>query len=229
MKRRSITFGAAGAALLGGCGTPAPAVDPASDAPARPARRTPARPGPADYAQALAAWRRPEDINAWIGEHFDYDDDRALDLSESRRAAGAAPPIHEPQAFFLRPSGICVDLARFAVETLAAVAPELKPRYLMLEFSPAMRAGQVLRLHWLAAFERDGALHVFGDSKFPGRIAGPYASLEGFVREYSGLRQREIVSFREAGSFRRRLRTEQRRREPAAGAEGTPAPEALRR
>jgi len=33
-----------------------------------------------------------------------------------------------------------VDLARFAVETLRAVAPETKPRYLMIEFDPVTMA-----------------------------------------------------------------------------------------
>lgn len=204
-----------GAALLAAvlCGSAlATDADPAADAPA--ARTQPPQPQPAfaSWAQALAAWRGPDDVNGWIAARFEYDNDRAMRLSESERAAGRAVAIHEPGAFFDRPVGICVDLARFGVETLRAIAPELRPRYLMIEFTPALHRGQVLRRHWIASFERDGGHYFFADSRFPGRLSGPYASVQAFVDEYATIRQRAVVAFRQQDSHRRQERSMQRRR-----------------
>jgi hypothetical protein len=199
--------------LIGaGCAlAPADGV-PDSDAPA--ARLSLPAPVPRhpSYADALAAWRSPEDINAWIGASFEYDLERALALSESQRARGPAPAIYEPAAFHAAPRGVCVDLARFGVETLRHVAPQSRPRYLMIEFDPARLHGQTLRRHWVALYERDSALYVFADSKRPGVIAGPYATVAEFAADYARLRGRTIVALRELDGTGRRLRVPSRER-----------------
>ncbi|MFT3820776.1 MAG: hypothetical protein QM750_24685 [Rubrivivax sp.] len=196
-----------GAALIvGGCALTPILADPGSDAPERRPSAAAAVWRPDSYGRALASWRTPEDVNAWIGATFEYDDERAVALSESQRAAGPAPHILAPSAFFDRPRGVCVDLARFAVETLKTVAPELKPRYLMIEFDPARLRGQVLRRHWVAAYEGPDGLRIIGDSKRPGFIAGPYRTLDDFIGDYARYRGRDIVSYRELESYQRKLR-----------------------
>lgn len=193
-------------AMLCGCASlPVPA-DPSSDAPEH--RVVPGTPVPkyGSYREALAAWRQPEDVNAWIGAMFEYDVDRALRLSESQRAGGRAPSIHDPIAFYDKPAGVCVDLARFAVETLKQVAPELEPRYLMIEFEPASVRGQTLRRHWVTLYASEGSLYVFADSKRPGVIAGPYPTVAAFIAEYARFRGREIVAYRELESYKRRTK-----------------------
>ncbi len=190
---------------LAACAVAAQTADPSSDAPEhrfRPASFTNA----ASYPDALAAWRTPEDVNAWIGARFEYSLARAMRLSETQRENGLRLPIHEPEAFFADPSGVCVDLARFAVETLRRVDPGLEPRYLMIEFAPVAVGGNTLRLHWLASFMRDGGHHFFADSKRPGHIAGPYASVQEFVDQYGAYRGRQVVVFRELDSWQRRQR-----------------------
>ena len=174
-----------------------------------------ARPVPATYVAALASWRSVEDVNAWIGARFDYDTARAMQLSESQRARMPLP-IHAPEAFYSRPSGVCVDLARFGVETLRAIDPGAKPVYLMIEFAPIEIGGNVLRRHWLVGVERDGARWFFADSKRPGHLAGPYASVAAFVAEYARYRDREVVAFRERDSFERTARTPAARRDREA-------------
>ena len=127
-------------------------------------------------------------------------------LSETQRANGLRLPIHEPAAFFAAPSGVCVDLARFAVETLRHVNADLEPRYLMIEFAPVAVVGNTLRLHWVASFRREGGYYFFADSKRPGHIAGPYASAQEFVDQYAAYRGRQVVAFRELASYQRRQR-----------------------
>jgi hypothetical protein len=195
--------------LLAYAATTAAAVlslaDPASDAPE--VRIAPgAVRDAASYRDALAAWRSAEDVNAWIGARFEYDPERAMRLSETQRRQLGSLPIHAPEVFFASPRGVCVDLARFAVETLRVVAPEANARYLMLEFDPATLQGNTLRRHWVATFEREGAHYVFADSKRPGHVAGPYATLEAFVDDYARYRGRKIVAHRATNTYERTTR-----------------------
>lgn len=188
------------------CANAQTVADPASDAPES---RTALAAGvklPVSYSEALGTWRTIDDVNAWIGERFEYDSGRAARLSETQRAQKGRVEIHRPEAFFAEPSGICVDLARFAVETLRAVAPETRPRYLMIEFDPVVIKGNTLRRHWVAQVERDGALYFFADSKRPGHVAGPYASAEAYVAEYARYRGRPIVAHRSVDTYERRMK-----------------------
>lgn len=210
----NITRFVGAAALAAVCGMPVIAgaaladavADPASDAPqervvsARPLRQA------SSYPQALATWRHADDINAWIGAAFEYDRPRALLLSETQRNSGSRLAIHRPESFFAAPLGVCVDLARFAVETLRAVDPKSNPKYLMIEFDPVSIEGQTLRRHWVVSFERDGALYVFADSKRPGHVAGPYATTAEFIADYARYRRRAVVSFRQLDSYERQVR-----------------------
>lgn len=192
---------------LSACASYSKAADPNSDAPEGRERPAAAVPDFPSYTKALRAWRTPEDLNAWIAARFEYEVERSMLLSETQRAQKAGPPIYPPAEFFAVPKGICVDLSRFAVETLRAVAPELKARYVMIEFDPVALRGNTLRRHWVAAFERDGKRYFFADSKRPGHIAGPYASTQAYLDDYAKYRGREIVAFRELETFMRRAKT----------------------
>jgi hypothetical protein len=164
-------------------------------------------PAVASFDEAIKRWRSPQEVNAWIGVSFRYDRARALQLSETQRSvAGSTDVIYTPAAFYARPKGICVDLARFAVETLTAISPATQPRYVMIEFDPVIVEGEVLRRHWLASYEAEGGRYFFADSSRPGHIDGPYASLEAFIEAYAGFRRQTIVSFQEATTYRRRMK-----------------------
>ena len=191
---------------LAACASPPRTADPTSDAPEGPRPRVAAFNEVDSYAQALRDWRTPEDVNAWIAAKFQYDPQRAMRLSESQRLRSGTLPIHEPQDFYAAPSGICVDVSRFAVETLRRIAPGTRPAYLMIEFAPVTVGGNTLRRHWLATFRRDGRHYFFADSKRPGHVAGPYANVEEFVADYAAYRGRTIVAFHERDSFQRQLR-----------------------
>lgn len=198
----------AGLLLCGGVQAKPVTADPTSDAPesrsANGRRYTEA----AFYGEALKLWRSAEEVNAWIGARFEYDMLRALQLSETQRQANGRMPIHAPEAFFAAPKGVCVDLSRFAVETLRAIVPEARAAYVMIEFDPVSISGNTLRRHWVASFERDGKRYFFADSKRPGHLAGPYGSTQEFIAEYAMYRGRRIVSFREVESFERKMRTQ---------------------
>lgn len=166
-------------------------------------------PDPESFDGAITRWRTPAEVNAWIGASFRYDRERALQLSETQRSTvPTTDVIHAPAAFYARPTGICVDLARFGVEVLAAIAPATHPRYLMIEFEPVMIDGEVLRRHWLASYEVDGARYFFADSNRPGHIDGPHASVDAFIAGYTASRGRTIVAYRELATYRRRMKVQ---------------------
>ena len=192
---------------LASCASTPGRADPASDAPETrtrgPAPAMPAR----SYAEALRSWQSAADVNDWIGARFEYDMARALQLSETQRRQHGRMAIVDPEAFYAEPRGVCVDLARFAVETLRVVQPEAGARYVMIEFDPVAIAGNTLRRHWVVSFRSDGKYYFFADSKRPGHVAGPYESTQEFMTEYARYRGRNIVSFAEAESYERRART----------------------
>jgi hypothetical protein len=189
------------------CATVPHAADPASDVPEVQRLQTASFKDAASYLEALQIWRTPEDVNAWIGAKFEYDMSRAMLLSETQRSESDKLAIFEPKEFFAAPSGVCVDLSRFAIETLQHIAPDVKASYLMIEFAPVTIGGNTLRLHWLASFQRDGEYYFFADSKRPGHIAGPYTSTQDFIEQYAKYRGRQIVAFRELETYQRKQRT----------------------
>lgn len=195
------------AALLAACSSVPDVADPASDAPE--VRVAPAYSfrEASSYGEALKLWRNASDVNAWIGAKFQYNVGRAMQLSETQRTLNGRVPILSPENFFSAPNGVCVDLSRFAVETLRAVDPETKPVYVMIEFDPVSIAGNTLRRHWVVSFKRGDEHYFFADSKRPGHIAGPYANTQEFIHEYARYRARRIVSFRELESYERKVRT----------------------
>ena len=205
------------AAALAACSALPERADPLSDAPDARAPEAETLIAPPSYDAALQTWRGADDINAWIGARFVYDRARALQLSETQRTAGARLPIHPARAFYDAPQGVCVDLSRFAVETLRAIDPGARPAYVMIEFEPLRVAGNVLRRHWVASFQRDGAHYFFADSKRPGHIAGPYRSTREFIDDYARYRGRSVVAFRELESFERKVRVLAVRQDRTAG------------
>ena len=158
---------------------------------------------PDSYDRALAIWKKPEDINKWVAAVFRYDKARAIKLSSKHRTEEQGTPIYSPSEFFNIEAGVCVDLARFGVETLRIIDPNSDAKYLMIEFDPIRMDGHTFRLHWLVSFNRDGMKYFFCDSKRPGYIAGPYNNTQEFINEYEQYRGRKIVAHRELDSYQK--------------------------
>jgi len=160
------------------------------------------------YSRALDLWKTAEDINKWIAASFIYDKARAIKLSSNQRAKNGGTPIYNPSEMFESKAGVCVDLARFGVETLRIIDPNSDPKYLMIEFDPIQINGNTFRLHWLVSFKRDGMTYFFCDSKRPGYIAGPYKTTQVFISEYEQYRGRKIVAHRELESYQKQRKSQ---------------------
>jgi hypothetical protein len=147
------------------------------------------------YELQMQTWFSPEDVSKWIAENFTYDRQRALLLSETNRATNHNTTIFTPPELYDRRAGVCIDLARFGVETLRHINPNITPKYLMITFEPIEIDGQILRRHWLTTFQRNGSYFFMADSKRPGHIAGPFKDVESFINTYENYRGRKIVTF----------------------------------
>ncbi len=181
------------------------------DAPEHRARSETDHSSPANYQEALKKWRGLEDLNQWIGHNFKYDMKRAVGLSESKRAKSGRSRIYTPDELFANPHGVCVDLARFAVESAKTIKPTSEPRYLMINFEPITIQGETLRRHWMMVFTRSSQHYSMADSKRPGHIDGPYGSINELVDQYAKFRARKVVSFKvlttwEKGHRKRKLK-----------------------
>jgi hypothetical protein len=172
-----------------------------------------AEPAADSYEQALYVWKTPEEINTWIAANFSYDMARALQLSETQRPNNEKISIYDPFTFFDKKTGTCVDLSRFAFETLRRIDQGIGTKYLMIEFDPITRDGNVLRLHWMVSFRRDGKTYFFADSNRPGHMAGPYNDAREFINDYEQYRNRKIISFRELESYQKQQRTPAQKRQ----------------
>jgi hypothetical protein len=177
------------------------------------------------YSQALDIWKTAEDINTWVSNRFVYDRARAIELSSNQRTKDRRISIHKPSEFFESRAGICVDLARFGVETLRKIDPGSEPKYLMIEFEPIQIDGNTFRLHWLVSFIKGGMKYFFCDSKRPGHIAGPYTSTRDFISEYERYRGREIMAYSELESYRKQRKSQARKAQASKGLNRTNAAE----
>ena len=164
--------------------------------------------GADSYSRALELWKTAEDINKWIAGSFIYDKARAIKLSSNQRTKNGGTPVYNPSEMFESKAGVCVDLARFGVETLRIIDPNSDPKYLMIEFDPIQINGNTFRLHWLVSFKRDGMTYFFCDSKRPGYIAGPYKTTQVFISEYEQYRGRKIVAHRELESYQKQRKSQ---------------------
>lgn len=171
------------------------------------------------YTQALGIWKTAEDINQWVGASFTYDRARAVKLSSNRKDGDNQISVYKPFEFFETKTGVCVDLARFGVETLKKIDPNSDPKYLMIEFEPIQINGNTFRLHWLVSFKKDGKKYFFCDSKRPGFLAGPFNSTQAFIDEYEQYRGRRIISHREMKSYqkKKKLKSVKTRRAKSPG------------
>jgi hypothetical protein len=156
------------------------------------------------YEQALCSWKDMNDINDWIRGNFRYDSSRAMSMASNRIEGRLA--VYTPQETSLKKEGVCIDLARFTVETAKAIRPDLQVNYLLIEFVPITIENNIFKQHWLVSYRESRELFVFADTKRPGVIVGPYESIDEYIADYQKYRSREIVSYKMLDSFQKQMK-----------------------
>lgn len=160
---------------------------------------------PATYEKALNSWGSILDICNWMGNCFSYDMERAARLGDDGNG-NEKPRIYTPKELYVKKKGVCIDLARFAVETTRSIKSSIEVSYLMIEFEPVMIQGSVLKKHWMAVYRDEEKYMFFADSKRPGFIAGPFDLPDDFIREYQEFRKRRIISHKILKTYHKKKR-----------------------
>ncbi len=155
------------------------------------------------YEAASSQWKTVADVNQWIKENFHYSVERAKQLAENS-AAREKTPIYTPTELYRLKKGVCIDLSRFAVETVNRMDTSKHVQYLMIEFEPIIIDSSIMKKHWMAAYRDSAGYYLFADSKRPGHIAGPYTDIDEFITEYQTFRGRKVVSRRLLPSYEKK-------------------------
>ena len=155
------------------------------------------------YEAASKQWKTVAEVNQWIKENFRYSVERAKQLAENS-AAREKTPIYTPTELYRLKKGVCIDLSRFAVETVNRMDTSKHVQYLMIEFEPILIDSSIIKKHWMAAYRDSSGYFLFADSKRPGHIAGPYTDIEDFIAEYQTFRDRKTVSWKLLPSYEKK-------------------------
>ncbi len=157
------------------------------------------------YDKALQQWKTVSDVNNWMRGNFRYDIERAKQLSENsstREKTG----IYSPVELYQAKKGVCIDLSRFAVETINLIDTSKHIQYLMIEFEPIVIDGSIIKKHWMAVYQDSSGYYFLADSKRPGHIAGSYENIDDFIKEYQTFRDRKIVSWKVLMSYEKKMK-----------------------
>jgi hypothetical protein len=160
--------------------TPRPEpIEPIASEPSRVAAQieplSPAESPPATtYAEAVSRWKSYEDLVKWMGKEF------SLDMDRFRKFEKTLPPPRTPEETFRLKSGIYIDAAIFAKETLNRINPSYQARIVTIVMRPSGYN------HYVCSFRKDGKLFIM-DYGTPYKemtgVHGPFNSLEGY-REF---------------------------------------------
>ncbi len=157
------------------------------------------------FARTVAGWDSIQDLNDWIGANFEYDKPR-MGLFGQNVPAKERPPVYTPDEVLAKKKAVCFDLSRFAYEALKNM-PMTPPvqglKYVMIQFKPENINGAIIGKHWMISYQKDGKFYFTADSRCPGRVYGPYDSVEKFQQCYARFRDRTIQSISLRDTYRR--------------------------
>ncbi len=158
------------------------------------------------FREAIIKWKTIQDINDWIANNFEYDMERALQLASNSKTR-TETNIYRPDELYDYKKGVCIDLVRFAFETIQAMDSTIFVKYLMIEFEPLTIGNRIFKRHWLVVYEENHQLYAFADTKRPGYISGPHEDIADFTNEYEKFRQRKIVTFKLTDTYKKKLKS----------------------
>ncbi len=155
------------------------------------------------YETALKQWKTITDVNNWIRENFRYSMERAKQLAENSLIREKTS-IYTPIELYQSKKGVCIDLSRFAIETINIIDTSKHVQYLMIEFEPIIIDSSIIKKHWIAVYQDSLGYFLIADSKRPGHIAGPYKNVDDFIAEYQTFRGRKIISWKVLLSYEKK-------------------------
>ena len=127
------------------------------------------------YIEKVTQWKSYENLVRWMEKDF------SVDMERFKKFEGTLPVPRSPQETFQLKSGIYIDAAIFAEETLNRIDPSYKARVVVLVTRPSGLN------HYVCSFNKEGKIFIM-DYGTPYKeltgLRGPYASLEGYKKFY---------------------------------------------
>jgi hypothetical protein len=127
------------------------------------------------YTEKVSQWKSYENLVRWMEKDF------SVDMERFKKFGGTLPVPRSPQETFQLKSGIYIDAAIFAEETLNRINPSYKARVVVLVTRPSGLN------HYVCSFEKEGKIFIM-DYGTPYKevtgLRGPYTSLEGYKKFY---------------------------------------------
>ena len=163
------------------------------------------------YETVLTQWKTVANVNNWIKENFRYSFERAKQLAENSTTREQLH-IYSPAELYQTKKGVCIDLARFAVETINMLDTSKHIQYLMIEFEPIIIDSSIIKKHWMAVYRDSSGYYFLADSKRPGFITAPYKTVDDFIADYQTYRGRKIISWKILMSFKKQKSFQQKQK-----------------
>jgi hypothetical protein len=127
------------------------------------------------YDETVSEWQSYQDLVKWMENDFSFDRERYEKFERT------LPVPRTPEKTFQLKSGIYIDAAMFAKETLNRMNPSYKAQIVILIIRPYGFN------HYVCSFKKDGKLFIM-DYGTPYKevtgIHGPYNSLEEYKKFY---------------------------------------------
>jgi hypothetical protein len=119
------------------------------------------------YDETVSRWKTYKDLEKWMGNVFSFDAERF------KRFEGTLPPPRTPEETFKLKSGIYVDAAVFAKETLNRIDPSYNAKIVVLLVGRGVN-------HYACSFKKDNKIFIM-DYGTPYKtivgVHGPFNSL----------------------------------------------------
>jgi hypothetical protein len=149
---------------------------PSAELPQAPKSALPTEPLPAKtYAEMVSRWKSYQDLVKWMEKDFSFDGERF------RKFERQLPPPRTPEETFRVRSGIYIDAAIFARESLKRINPSYKAQMVVIIMRPYGYN------HYVCSFMKDGKIFIM-DYGTPYAaltgVHGPFNSLDEYKRFY---------------------------------------------
>lgn len=122
------------------------------------------------YDEMVSRWKSYKDVQMWMERDF------SLDIERFKRFEGTLPPPRTPEETFKLKSGIYIDAAIFAKETLNRIDPSYQAKIVVLLIAGGAN-------YYVCSFMRDGKVFILNYGapyKAIVGVHGPFNSLEEY-------------------------------------------------
>jgi hypothetical protein len=122
------------------------------------------------FDETVSQWKSYKDLETWLAKDFSFDTERF------KKFEGTLPPPRTPEETFKLKSGIYIDAAILAKETLTRIDPSYKAKIVVL----ILRRGAS---HYVCSFIKEGKIFIM-DYGTPYKtmvgVHGPFSTLEEY-------------------------------------------------